>query len=895
MLAFVYSNREHLSYNPFDTSYSFESPYWAVLDKQNFLYMVDSNSKRLTKMTIDGEVQWYLTGGERAEGKFYDVRDFCVSSRGDIYITNAVVDIYSTNYTKFDFLKYSPDGNFVKTACRYDRNISSFFLIKNYAEDKFYYCVYEIATNEAMLTSFDMATDTTAEVSRIKFDYNGFRGITGWMGAATSELMLTSQPGDAYGILPGGSVEVRIPAGTMPYFDQIWPERSGKFAFNTFDDMNIYRMTGDRTASVFLSKERIRELLGANNFYFLWVAPGPRDEIVTIDKISRKIVIISSAGELIAAIGEGRLSRRLMLKRSLVLFFALLLALAALRAIAMFYYRVFAKKTSIIIQDIATFTPLLVVSIIVTAATIYGHIYPLIEQEYGKRLMALAQLGAKRISCDALEKINTRSDFLGDSYNLLQEQMKKILNDNRDEWNRKFTANIYRLKNDIVHVICDTTYYYSTLEPFPYATPAHYETFSKGGTRLAEYMDTAGRYRVATAPIRNAAGEIVGVFEVGSDYYNLAEIKNIFLYNLSCGVAIALVVYFSLLAVLSYFLLVAIRVLRNIVNKITSGDFEINVALERADELGDLGDGINYMTRSLRDYIKHVMELNAAYFRFVPKNFVDLLGKESVLSVAPGDNVSRNMAVLFSDIRSFTSLSEKMTPQENFNFINSYLKRMGPVIRENSGFIDKYIGDAIMALFESAGCAVGSAAKMIEKLGEYNLHRKNSGYDPISIGIGIHFGPLMLGVVGENERINATVISEDVNIASRLEGLCKHFGAYIIVSGDAMAAGGGASGVETRPLGKISVRGRGASLELFEVLVPSYDERSRLKSETRSVFADAVDKYNNARIADALAGFAEISKCNPGDRAAELFVHKCGELLKTGVPEGFDGTEELSE
>ncbi|HBC74155.1 MAG TPA: hypothetical protein DC017_04675 [Candidatus Wallbacteria bacterium] len=331
------------------------------------------------------------------------------------------------------------------------------------------------------------------------------------------------------------------------------------------------------------------------------------------------------------------------------------------------------------------------------------------------------------------------------------------------------------------------------------------------------------------------------------------------------------------------------------VNKITSGDLDINVALERADELGELGEGINYMTRSLRDYIKHVMELNAAYFRFVPKNFVDLLGKESVLSVAPGDNVSRNMAVLFSDIRSFTSLSEKMTPQENFNFINSYLKRMGPVIRENSGFIDKYIGDAIMALFESAERAVGSAAMMIEKLGEYNGHRKSNGYEPISIGIGIHFGPLMLGVIGENERINATVISEDVNIASRLEGLCKHFGAYIIVSGDAMAAGGNASGVETRPLGKIAVHGRGAALELFEVLVPSYDERSRLKSETRAAFTDAIDKYNCANIVDAMASFAEISKRNPDDRAAALFTQKCEELIKTGVPEGFDGTQELNE
>ncbi|HOT77473.1 MAG TPA: adenylate/guanylate cyclase domain-containing protein, partial [Candidatus Wallbacteria bacterium] len=602
-------------------------------------------------------------------------------------------------------------------------------------------------------------------------------------------------------------------------------------------------------------------------FYFMWVVPGPHDEIVTVDKLSGKVVIISKSGELISVIPEGRLPAWILAKRFAVWLFAASLTFGALGSLLRFYYRVFAKKTSIIIQDIATFTPLLVISIVVTAATIYGHIYPLIEHEYNNRLMALACLGAKRLDGGAIEKLNRRADFMGESYNFLQEQMKKILNENRDEWNKKFTANIYRIKNGLVHIACDTAYFYSTMEPFPYATPRHYETFKTGAPMIAEYMDIAGRYRVAMAPVRNAGGDITGVFEVGSDYYNLIEIKNLFVYNLTRGIALTLIVYFSLLAILSYFLLVSIRVLRNIVNKITSGDLEITIALKRADELGDLGEGINYMTRSLRDYVKRNMELNAAYFRFVPKNFVDLLGKESVMNVGPGDNVSRNMAVLFSDIQDFTSLSEKMTPQQNFNFINSYLKRMGPIIRENSGFIDKYIGDAIMALFDSADCALKCSVKMMEKLVEYNDHRQKAGYAPIAIRIGLHFGPLMLGVVGENERINATVISEDVNIASRLENLCKHFNACIIASGGAMKACGNSDGIETRPLGKYRLGGRPAPFELFEVIAPSYDENSRLKSETRTAFADGIDNYNRGKIELAMAIFTDVRRRNPADRA----------------------------
>lgn len=146
----------------------------------------------------------------------------------------------------------------------------------------------------------------------------------------------------------------------------------------------------------------------------------------------------------------------------------------------------------------------------------------------------------------------------------------------------------------------------------------------------------------------------------------------------------------------------------------------------------------------------NMSELNAAYQRFVPEEFLKFLNRESIVDVKLGDQVRKEMSVLFSDIRSFTELSEKMTPEENFNFINSYLQRMGPSIRENNGFIDKYIGDAIMALFpRNAEDAIKASIQMMEGIKLYNKHRNNQGYAPISIGIGIHTGELMLGTVGK--------------------------------------------------------------------------------------------------------------------------------------------------
>src|ERR687886_1812196 len=168
-------------------------------------------------------------------------------------------------------------------------------------------------------------------------------------------------------------------------------------------------------------------------------------------------------------------------------------------------------------------------------------------------------------------------------------------------------------------------------------------------------------------------------------------------------------------------------------------------------------------------FTNELFQLNKAYARFVPNQFLQFLEKSSIIDVELGDQVQLEMSVLFSDIRDFTTLSETMTPEDNFKFINSYLSRMEPVINENHGFIDKYIGDAIMALFSGeADHAVKAGIAMMHRLVEYNQYCARAGCAQIQIGIGINTGSLMLGTVGGPNRMDGTVISDAVNLASRV-------------------------------------------------------------------------------------------------------------------------------
>lgn len=274
----------------------------------------------------------------------------------------------------------------------------------------------------------------------------------------------------------------------------------------------------------------------------------------------------------------------------------------------------------------------------------------------------------------------------------------------------------------------------------------------------------------------------------------------------------------------------------------------------------------------------HQIELNKAFRRFVPHEFISYLNKDNITEVKLGDQVEKEMTVLFSDIRSFTALSETMNAEENFNFINSYLKRVGPVIRQNNGFIDKYIGDAIMALFpNSVDDAVLAAIEMRKALEIYNHDRKESGYQPIDVGIGIHTGVLMLGTIGEQERMEGTVISDAVNQAARLEGATKKVHAPVIISRECIDKIQNKEEFNTRYLGKVKVPGKTEKLTLYEVYNADPDELRQYKNDTKAEFEKAVSYIQSGKKGEGHKILRKIQKPDLPDKTLQLYLSKTPE------------------
>ncbi len=288
--------------------------------------------------------------------------------------------------------------------------------------------------------------------------------------------------------------------------------------------------------------------------------------------------------------------------------------------------------------------------------------------------------------------------------------------------------------------------------------------------------------------------------------------------------------------------------------------------------------------KKLEESRRELAKIAKASARFVPRQFLHFLHKESIVDAKLGDSVQAAMSILFADIRSFTSMSESMSPQENFDFINSYLRQVGPVIRQHNGFIDKYIGDAIMALFpETADDAVGAAIEMQKQVAIYNEYRRNNGYLPIAIGIGIHSGSLMLGIIGEEERIDSTVIADAVNLASRLEQLTKLYGAGVIVSVQTLSQLDDPQKYTCRFLDRVTIRGKQAPVAIFEIYDGDSQLLKELKTQTKSAFERGVWLYFQEKFIAARQYFEQVLQVNDRDLAARIYLERCDLSQQTGL------------
>ena len=390
---------------------------------------------------------------------------------------------------------------------------------------------------------------------------------------------------------------------------------------------------------------------------------------------------------------------------------------------------------------------------------------------------------------------------------------------------------------------------------------------------------TVGGY----APILDADGSVIGLIGIDVEASTVRSILNdslrFFGMILLSSFLLALLVSLLFSAAITR----PIRLLNGAVNRFREKDFGARAEVRSGDEVGELVASFNDMAGVIQEYNSHLLQLNAAYERFVPVEFLRFLSKKSVIDIRLGDQTQREMTILFADIRSFTKLSESMSPKENFDFLNSFLFVLGPVVRQFGGFIDKYMGDAIMALFpEKPEDGLRAAIEMQRQLDIFNAGREAKSLPAIRVGIRLNCGTLMLGAIGEERRMDGTVISDAVNVASRLEGLTKLYKAKIIVGRSVADRLEHPAEFGLRFLGRAKVKGKSGHIDVLESFDADPDGIRAIKRRSAADFEKAVGLFHDRRFEEAYGLFAELAAGNPGDEASAAYLGECMRLLNAG-------------
>jgi len=283
------------------------------------------------------------------------------------------------------------------------------------------------------------------------------------------------------------------------------------------------------------------------------------------------------------------------------------------------------------------------------------------------------------------------------------------------------------------------------------------------------------------------------------------------------------------------------------------------------------------------------VRLTDAHSRFVPNQFLETLERKSIGDINLGDSVRKEMSILFSDMRAFTTHVEGLTGEESIGFINNYLHFMEPPIQKNDGFVDSYIGDAIMALFDAPDAAIRAGIEMIVALQALNAERAAAGKGPIQVGVGVNTGDLTLGTIGAANRFKCGVIGDCVNVAARVETLTKTYGVQLLTTNHTRARLPDPDAYCSRIVDRVIVKGKREPVDLHEIFDADPEPVRDAKLAIGARYSEAIRHYFDRGFGEARSLFSECGD----DPIVMRWLDRCERYLVTPPPEEWIGVVDL--
>ena len=329
--------------------------------------------------------------------------------------------------------------------------------------------------------------------------------------------------------------------------------------------------------------------------------------------------------------------------------------------------------------------------------------------------------------------------------------------------------------------------------------------------------------------------------------------------------------------------------------RVGAGDLETTLAVTTRDETATLAIGFNEMVEGLRAKER----ITDTFGKYVDSRVVDALISNPSMTKPGGDR--RYMTVLFADMRGFTGLSERLSPDALVTLLNVYLEDMSVPIQETDGVIDKFIGDAIMAYWgppfvDAAHQAQNACTAALRQLNLIAAFQKKVPEilgvridgDPIDIHSGIASGPALVGTVGSAHHRNYTIMGDTVNLAARIEGACKTYGVRLLVD---EATRKETKGILFREIDALRVKGRSEPVKVFEAMV--FDPAPEPKQRLARSFDAGLSAYRRGSFDEAISAFQKCLEIEPQDGPSKVFLNRLDHLKNSPPPSDWDGVFDM--
>jgi len=512
------------------------------------------------------------------------------------------------------------------------------------------------------------------------------------------------------------------------------------------------------------------------------------------------------------------------------------------------------------------FVSALMVALVSVVVKIHvDHYVVMITEATQNHLMAAAQAAAQYVSAEELDRYHT----VEDSKNISYRELKMRLVQFSQEYNVKYVSYLRQYDNDRFQYIVDNDFDPKTIVGTGTILPI--EDIARKAldgnvtaTDLGNYNESWNHLIAGFAPVFDKDGNLYCIADVDIDDEIIIKQRK-----------------YSLTMTILQIIALSVSVLFGILN--------MQLYRGKAREIEEAHIKLQYFNNNMRQ----------AFSTYLSEDVVEEVISDPARMQLGG--VNRHMTALFSDIKGFTGIAEKLTPPHLVDLLNHYLSTMSDIILEQKGTIDKYQGDSIVSFFGAPlelddhamrACTAGIMMKRIENEVNRYVLEKGISPSPLLTRIGINTGEMVVGNMGTQKKMNYTIISNAVNLASRLEGVNKQYGSWILISDSTLQETKGR--LLTRKLDRVRVVGINEVVRIHEVLELKSDASDALFEQVY-LFHKAMDLYEARNWKDAHEAFSQVIKLYPNDGPSPVFLERCRQYMEFPPGQDWDGIVNLTE